>query len=100
VCFKSNRYSVPWQFIGRQIEARVEGDEVALLHDGREIARHELLSGRFQERVDPAHFRGLFRMVVDEEPIKPPHDPRFPVEDVMVRDLSLYDQVAGIGGVV
>jgi len=100
VCFKANRYSVPWRFIGRQVEVRVEGDEVALLHGGREIARHELLSGRFQERVDPAHFRGLFRMVVGEEPIEPPHDPRFPVEDVMVRDLSLYDQVAGIGGVV
>ncbi|MCZ7637707.1 MAG: hypothetical protein M5U12_17710 [Verrucomicrobia bacterium] len=71
---------------------------MALLHDGHEIARHDLLSGRFQERVDPAHFRGLFRTVVSEEPSKPPHDPRFPVEDVMVRDLSLYDRVAGIGG--
>lgn len=100
VCFKTNRYSVPWRFIGRQVEVRVDGDEVALLYDGREIARHELLPGRFQEQVDPAHFRGLFRMIVNEEPSQPPHDPRFPVEDVMVRDLALYDQVAGIGGAV
>jgi transposase len=98
VCFRTNRYSVPWHLIGRRVEIRAEGDEVALLHDGREIARHDLLSGRFQERVDPAHFRGLFRTIVSEESSKPPHDPRFPVEDVMVRDLSLYDRVAGIGG--
>ena len=88
VCFKTNRYSVPWRFIGRQVEVRVEGDEVSLLHGGREIARHDLLPGRFQESIDPAHFRGLFRMIVGEEPSKPPHDPRFPVEDVMVRDLG------------
>ena len=100
VCFKTNRYSVPWQFIGRQVEIRVESDEVTLLQGGREIARHDLLLGRFQESVDPAHFRGLFRMIVSEEPSKPPHDPRFPVEDVMVRDLALYDQFAGIGGAV
>jgi hypothetical protein len=50
--------------------------------------------------VDPAHFRGLFKTVVSAEISKPPHDPRFPSEDVMVRDLSLYDQVAGVGGVL
>jgi len=37
-------------------------------------------------------------MIVEEERSKPLHDPRFLVEDVMVRDLSLYDRVAGIGG--
>jgi transposase len=100
ICFKANRYSVPWRLVGRQIEVRAENDEVVLLLDGQAVARHAALSGRFQERIDPAHFRGLFRMVVDEDPAKPSHDPRFPVEDVMVRDLSLYDQVAGIGGVV
>ena len=99
ICFKANRYSVPWRFIGRKVEVRIDGDEIALLHDVDEIARHELLTGRFQERIDPAHFRGLFR-IEKEEPRKPLHDPRFPVEEVMVRDLELYDRVAGIGGAV
>jgi transposase len=98
VCFRTNRYSVPWRFIGRQVEVRLQDDTVVFLHEEQVVARHALLSGRFQESVDPAHFRGLFRMIVTEEPSKPPHDPRYPVEDVMVRDLSLYDQVAGIGG--
>jgi transposase len=98
VAFRANRYSVPWRLAGREVELRTEGDEVVLVHDGAVVARHALLSGRFQERVDPAHFRGLFRMIVEEEGSKPLHDPRFPVEDVMVRDLSLYDRVAGIGG--
>jgi hypothetical protein len=77
---------------------RVENDEVVLLFDGQTVARHAVLAGRFQESVDPSHFRGLFRTIVSEEPSQPPHDPRFPVEDVMVRDLALYDQLAGIGG--
>ena len=98
VCFKTNRYSVPWRLVGRQVEVRAENDEVLLLFGGETVARHALLSGRFQESLDPSHFRGLFRMVVSQEPSQPPHDPRFPVEDVMVRDLSLYDQAAGIGG--
>jgi transposase len=98
VCFKANRYSVPWRLVGRQVEIRAENDEVVLLFDGQAVARHALLAGRFKESIDPSHFRGLFRMIVTEEPSKPTHDPRFPVEDVMVRDLSLYDQVAGIGG--
>jgi transposase len=100
VCFKTNRYSVPWRLIGQQVEVRVEDGEVVLLQGDQVVARHALLSGRFQESVDPAHFRGLFRTFVTDEPNQPPHDPRFPVEDVMVRDLSLYDQVAGIGGAV
>jgi transposase len=98
VSFRANRYSVPWRLAGKQVEVRTENDEVLFLRDGQVVARHELLAGRFQERVDPAHFRGLFRMIVEEEGSKPLHDPRFPVEDVMVRDLSLYDRVAGIGG--
>jgi transposase len=98
VSFRANRYSVPWRLAGKQVEVRTENDELLLLHGGQEVARHTLLAGRFQERVDPAHFRGLFRMIVEEEGSKPLHDPRFPVEDVMVRDLSLYDRVAGIGG--
>jgi hypothetical protein len=99
ISFGTNRYSVPWRLVGRQVEVRTENDEVVLLHDGHPVARHAALSGRFQERIDQAHFRGLFRTIVEEEPRKPSHDPRFPVEDVMVRDLSLYDRVAGIGGV-
>jgi transposase len=98
VCFQTNRYSVPWRLVGRQVEVRVENDEVVLLFDGQTVARHAVLAGRFQESVDPSHFRGLFRTIVSEEPSQPPHDPRFPVEDVMVRDLALYDQLAGIGG--
>lgn len=99
VCFETNRYSVPWRFIRRQVEIRLHGDSVVLLHDGKEIARHPRLAGRFQERIDPAHFRGLFRMERETaEDHGPLHDPRFVTEDVMVRDLSLYDRVAGIGG--
>jgi transposase len=98
VSFKANRYSVPWRLVGKQVELRAENEEVLVLFDGQTVARHPLLAGRFRESVDPSHFRGLFRMIVSEEPSKPAHDPRFPVDDVMVRDLSLYDQVAGIGG--
>jgi len=98
VSFKANRYSVPWRLVGKQVELRAENEEVLVLFDRQTVARHALLAGRFRESVDPSHFRGLFRMIVSEEPSKPAHDPRFPVDDVMVRDLSLYDQVAGIGG--
>jgi hypothetical protein len=40
--FGSARYSVPWELVGVELEAVVDGDEVRLLHRGAEVALHQL----------------------------------------------------------
>jgi transposase len=42
VRFGSARYSVPWELVGAELEAVVDGEEVRLLHRGAEVALHRL----------------------------------------------------------
>lgn len=43
VRFASGRYSVPGAFIGRRVEVLVRAGELAIVHEGDEIARHRLV---------------------------------------------------------
>jgi transposase len=47
VTVRQNQYSVPVSLAGLRVAARIGAREVALYHDGREIARHPRLDGRF-----------------------------------------------------
>lgn len=47
VTIKQNRYSVPVCLVGLRVNARVGAREIELRHDGKEIACHERLRGRF-----------------------------------------------------
>jgi transposase len=47
VTIKQNRYSVPVALVGLRVAARVGASEIVLMHQGREVARHPRLQGRF-----------------------------------------------------
>ena len=55
VRFGSARYSVPGAFIGRRVEVAVTGGEIAIVHDGTEIARHRLVGPGEVSTID-AHY--------------------------------------------
>jgi transposase len=63
VRFRSARYSVPGAFIGRKVELRVEGPELAIGHRGTEIARHRLVGPGELSLID-AHYGGPARRPV------------------------------------
>lgn len=97
VSFGGNRYSVPWRYVGETVEVQVRGSEVLLLFQGELIACHPKLVGSGQRQFDPAHLQGLFRTPGERGTVQPPrHDPQWPGDDVMIRDLAIYDQIAGL----
>jgi len=90
----TNRYSVPWRFIGETVTVLSDATSVTVSHAGRPIARHALLAGTRQRSIDPAHFDGLVVRTGKpgnrEESIAPP-------QADLARPLSEYEALAGGG---
>jgi len=61
VTLRQNRYSVPVSLVGRRVQARVGAREIVLSHEGREVARHPRLYGRFQVSARLDHYLELLR---------------------------------------
>lgn len=61
VCVRQNRYSVPVALVGLRVSARVGAREVVIWHDGREVARHDRLEGRFGVSARLDHYLELLR---------------------------------------
>ncbi|MHB1571692.1 MAG: IS21 family transposase [Solirubrobacteraceae bacterium] len=59
VTVRQNRYSVPVALAGRRVLARVGAREIWVVHDGREVARHERLSERYQVSARLDHYLEL-----------------------------------------
>jgi hypothetical protein len=55
----TNRYSIPWRFIGETFTVLSDATTVMASHAGRPITRHALLVGTRRRSIDPAHFDGL-----------------------------------------
>lgn len=98
VSVDTNRYSVPFRLIGQVVDVLQRADEVRILHDGRVVAVHPALAGHHQLRIDPAHGPGAAARIARQRRSTPwPSAPHAsdPVE-VEVRDLAVYDAVAGL----
>ena len=50
VTIRQNRYSVPVALAGLKVAARIGAREITINHDGREVARHERLHGKFGDQ--------------------------------------------------
>jgi len=57
--FDSNGYWVPWKLIGEHLTVVVADGALRISHAGKEVARHELLTGKHGQAIDPAHFEGV-----------------------------------------
>jgi transposase len=61
VTVRQNRYSVPVALAGLRVAAAVGATEVRISHQGREVARHERLHGRFGTAALLDHYLELLR---------------------------------------
>jgi hypothetical protein len=59
VTVRQNQYSVPVSLAGLRVAARIGAREIRLLHDGREVARHPRLDGRFGVSAQLDHYLEL-----------------------------------------
>jgi transposase len=61
VCVRQNRYSVPVGLVGRRLLARIGAREIVVSNDGREVARHDRLTGRFGVSAQLDHYLELLQ---------------------------------------
>lgn len=59
VCWKSNRYSVPWQQAGKEVLVREVGAVVEIVGEQTQIAVHALCTGHHQTLVIAAHHKDI-----------------------------------------
>jgi transposase len=62
VTVRQNQYSVPVSLAGLRVAARIGAREIALHHDGREVARHPRLDGRFGVSAQLDHYLELLAL--------------------------------------
>lgn len=89
----TNRYSVPWRYIGVEVSVLVADAEVVIHQAGVEIARHPVNSGRYLRIVRSAHFDGIIcgRHVENTERKGETEKVRRPVNDPLTPPLSVYE---------
>jgi len=97
VSLATNRYSVPYRFIGQRVEVQQRGETVHIFHRDQEIATHAVLPGQHQFRMLPEHGPGAIarttrqrRSTVSELAAVTRMLP-----EVEVRDLACYEAVCG-----
>lgn len=98
VAFRTNRYSVPCRLIGATVEVQAREGEVQICHRGEPVARHVLLAGSHQLAIHPEHSPGAVSRNARTR-YAGPHpagSTRGLEPQVEIRDLALYDTLAGI----
>jgi transposase len=97
VSFETNRYSVPFSLIGQTVEVERQGGHVVLYHRDRPVAHHEIPAGKYQLVQRPEHGPGaVARNVRRRFATANGTDAREAVHEVEVRDLALYEHLAGL----
>jgi transposase len=101
VSLDTNRYSVPFRFIGRTVEVQRREGQVLIRYQGQLIAEHAELPGHHQLRVLPEHGPGAVarnsrqpQLHAVERVARP-----WSMPAVEVRDLAVYEACAQAGGV-
>lgn len=90
----TNRYSVPWLYVGQVLEVRKQGNIVQFYSKEDLVATHEQAAGQHQIRVNPSHYHGIYSQKRHSDMKK--SDAYTPA--VMVRSLAVYEQLAAGGG--
>jgi hypothetical protein len=97
VSLDTNRYSVPFQLIGRAVDIVRRGEELRVLHRGEVVAMHCVLTGKYQVHIDPAHGPGVTARTARQRrstPAPGAGDRLCAAPSVEIRDLAIYDAVA------
>ena len=92
VQFGQNRYSVPLRFVGMDVEVQQWNERILIFHEDMLVVSHKRCEGRWQRRVDPEHYYGIFYRQELPSLANLRFDLREP--EVEVRDLSFYERIA------
>jgi transposase len=96
----TNRYSVPWKWIGHQVRVLVSGGQVSIHHGEQALAMHAQSAGRRARSIQVGHLEGIVgawpeRRETALAPSQAPESP--PPGSELLRPLSHYEAVVGGG---
>jgi len=97
ISYGSNRYSVPWQYVGREVQVRDEHGRIHIRHGGRCIARHGISEGRHRVHTVPAHHAGMPYAASGRSRHGSQLRIGVAAPEVQKRPLAVYDTMAGGG---
>lgn len=94
VSFDGAKYGVPWQYSGREVRARISGDEFEAYDGEVRIAHHKVVytSGRI------VWLKGQYEGLTERNGIASPLSYARQTDKpfVEIRPLSIYDEIAGV----
>jgi transposase len=93
----TNRYSVPWRLIGREVSVQVAEQEVRVFHGANEVACHRRCEGQRQRRVERQHLAGIVGAARGGPNTPPPQALPTESESPLLRPLCEYEAVVGGG---
>jgi transposase len=95
----TNRYSVPWQWIGHQVRVHVAGQQVHIYHGEQALAVHAQRTGRRQRSIQRAHLEGIVGAWPKRQapPVPAPESAPPPRPGELQRPLSDYEALLGGG---
>jgi hypothetical protein len=96
----TNRYSVPWRWIGRQVRVLLGDGQVRIDHAETALAVHAEVPGRRQRVIDPRHLDGIVGAgQARPEPTAPATAATLPAAPPpeLLRPLSDYEAALGGG---
>lgn len=89
----TNRYSVPWRYIGCEVRVLQTDAEILVYLAAEEIARHPVNAGRHLRIVIPSHLHGIIHSgYVKNQEEKEDWEPRMPVSDPLTPSFSQYEE--------
>ena len=90
----TNRYSVPWKYVGSEACVLVSDSEIIISCGGLEIARHPVNPGRHLRVTRPGHFRGIIcgARAESRDGKEEAAAPRKPVNDPLTPSLAAYEE--------
>jgi len=97
VSFQTNRYSVPFALIGKAVEVVPAGAQLCFEYNGKLVAQHERLAGKYQMRILPEHGPGAVSRNARQRHARP--DALAPARwwgppEVEIRELDVYERAA------
>ena len=94
ISYANNRYSVPSEYVGKEVAVIVLDNVLAAYYQGKQVALHRISYQKRDMVVNPAHYRRLtVKQSFDTENtlFSGPHLPDYSIHSV---DLSRYDDAA------
>ncbi len=98
VSLATNRYSVPFGLIGQTVEVVRRDGRLEFYHQDQLVAAHVELKGKYGMQILPEHDPGAIARNLRKRSSTPraAERPWVSAGEVEVRDLSVYEQVAGL----